>query len=200
MTDPLRYYDLERYLLEDVRDRLLTGQSIGAFDFFSIVIWKANRAKSRIANRLRDKDPKKRNALEPIVRDLTRSLHDAHDDRARLSILLADWGFMLPMATAILSILWPNEFTVYDVRVCGELGAFGNLDNLGTFDQKWTGYCRYRDAVRAKVPQVDSLRDKDRYLWAQSAIRQLEADIATGFVRTTDAQQIVGRERRERVS
>src|ERR1700682_5704866 len=96
--DPLRYYDLECYLLTEVRNRFESEGSIGAFDFFSIVIWKANRAKSLIAQRLRKRDPGHRSALEPIVEDLTRSLHDAVDGQARLRILLNEWGFMLPMA------------------------------------------------------------------------------------------------------
>jgi hypothetical protein len=81
--DPLRYYDLENYLLGDVRTRFQATGWISAFDFFSIIIWKANRAKSRIAKRLREKDPGNRTALEPIVHDLTRSLHDANDGEAR---------------------------------------------------------------------------------------------------------------------
>jgi len=84
------------------------------------------------------------------------------------------------------SILWPDEFTVYDVRVCGELPGFDNLDNLGSFDKKWARYCEYRNAVRAAVPQKESLRDKDRCLWAQSAIRQLNEDIEAGFTRRAD--------------
>jgi len=59
MVDGLRYYDLEAYLFEDVHKRFKTEGSIGAFDFFSIVIWKANRAKSRIAKRLLSKYPQK---------------------------------------------------------------------------------------------------------------------------------------------
>lgn len=79
MIDPNRYYDLESYLLGEVRSRFASEGSLGAFDFFSIVIWKANRAKSKIAELLRRKDRNKREALEPIVRDLTSSLHAAAD-------------------------------------------------------------------------------------------------------------------------
>ena len=118
--------------------------------------------------------------MEQIARNLTRSLHDADDGEKRLRIL-AEWGFMLPMATAILTILWPDEFTVYDVRVCDELDDFRNLDNLGTFEKKWARYREYRDAVRAAVSQDISLRNKDRYLWAQHGIRRLTDDIAAGF-------------------
>ena len=55
MLDYLRYYDLETYLFEDVRRRFHAERSLSAFDFFSIVIWKANRAKSKIAHRLLSK-------------------------------------------------------------------------------------------------------------------------------------------------
>ena len=75
--DFLRYYNLESYLFEDVRRRFHEKGAIGAFDFFSIVIWKANRAKSKIARRLVDRDSQKRAELDPIAQDLTRSLHDA---------------------------------------------------------------------------------------------------------------------------
>lgn len=49
-----RYYDLETFLFEDVTKRFDDDGSIGAFDLFSIVIWKANRAKSKTAKRLRN--------------------------------------------------------------------------------------------------------------------------------------------------
>ncbi len=103
-----------------------------------------------------------------------------------MNVLIDHWGFMLPMASAILSVLWPDEFTIYDVRVCGELNAFAELGNLTKFENLWVGYCKYRDAVRAAVPLPLSLRDKDRYLWGQSTIRQLNADIAAGFVHNGD--------------
>jgi hypothetical protein len=181
MLDPLRYYDLESYLLGEVQSRFHSDGSIGAFDFFSIVIWKANRAKSHIARRLIKVDPLRRRQLEPIVRDLTASIALARDDRARLQLLIADWGFGLPMATAILSILWPQTFTVYDVRVCEQLGAFGELAHLTNFDNIWSGYVRYRDQVSKAAPSLTTLRDKDRFLWATSAAKQLERDIASGF-------------------
>ena len=105
MVDPLRYYNLEEYLLIDVGRHFAADRSIGAFDFFSIVIWKANRAKTYIARRLRRMDRKKRGELEPIVRELTRSLAEATNDMERLRILVQEWRFGLPMASAILLVL-----------------------------------------------------------------------------------------------
>jgi hypothetical protein len=179
MVDPSRYYNLEGYLLGEVRARFHTQGFLSAFDFFSIVIWKANRAKSHIARRLMKVDPGRK--LDPIVRDLTSSLANADDERSRLQLLVVKWGFGLPMATAILAILWPNDFTVYDVRVCEQLKAFDELVNVTRFDRVWDGYVNYREAVRLATPNQQSLRDKDRYLWAKSAAAQLERDIARGF-------------------
>ena len=181
MVDPLRYYDLEGYLLGEVQGRFRSQGYISAFEFFSIVIWKANRAKSHIARRLIKVDPKGRTALEPIVRDLTSSLAKATDERSRLRFLVETWGFGLPMATAILAILWPDDFTVYDVRVCEQLGAFRELAHFTRFDRVWEGYLKYRAAVVAATPDQNTLRNKDRFLWAQSAAIQLEKDIACGF-------------------
>ena len=42
---PITYYCLESHLFEDVDRRFHTDHSIGALDSFSLVIWKANRAK-----------------------------------------------------------------------------------------------------------------------------------------------------------
>ena len=179
--EPLRYYDLEGYLFVDVHETFHMEGSIGAFDFFSIVIWKANRAKSKIARRLQKMDPGGRIELELIVRDLTRSLFDAASARDRLHILMQKWGFLLPMASALLTVLWPDEFTVYDVRACGELSAFHTLGDETREDRIWDGFVRYRAAVHAAVDGPLSLRDKDRALWARSAMMQLRDDIDRGF-------------------
>jgi hypothetical protein len=121
-ADYLNYYDLEQYLFEQVGPRFHTEHSIGAFDFFSIVIWKANRAKSKIAGRLwRKAQPEE--DLDAIARRLTASLYRARDACERFRLLLdeKEWGFYLPMASAVLTVLWPDEFTVYDMRVCDQL-------------------------------------------------------------------------------
>jgi hypothetical protein len=183
MDDFLRYYDLEAFIFEDVHSRFRKEGTLGAFDFFSIVIWKANRAKSLMAKRLLARYPEKGADLDAIVHNLTKSLFDAQTHRERLRILLEDWGFYLPMATAVLSVLWPDCFTVYDYRVCEQLGRFHGLANLSDFNKIWPGYEQYRDAVLDAPPQGLSLRDKDRYLWGKSSAQQLEEDIPAWFTK-----------------
>ncbi len=188
VIDPLRYYDLEGFLLTDVRSRFAKEGSLGAFDFFSIIVWKANRAKTHIARRLRHKDPLQRQDLNAIVRDLTSDLARQETEKNRLGLLCKVWGFGLPMASAILAILWPDDFTVYDVRVCEQLGQFRRLGNIQNYEGIWHGYVEYRDAVKGAVPSALSLRDKDRYLWAKSVVDQLNSDIKRGFENEPDAE------------
>lgn len=178
----LQWYDLERYLAETVGPKFRRDHSIDAFDFFSIIIWKANRAKSHISRRLlRMHDPK---TLPQIVDDLARALAEVTEDRDRMRTLFADYGFLLPTASAILTVLWPERFTDYDIRACDELGAFHELAAIGKFsDHLWTKYVEFREAVEQKVPGDLPLRDKDRVLCARSGMKQLHADIKRQFAK-----------------
>lgn len=182
----LEYYDLERYIFETVRERFHAEHSIGAFDFFSIVIWKANRAKSIIARKLLDKDPAGRQDLEAIVRELSSSLYDAPDERERMRVLMKEWNFALTMASAILTVCWPETFTVYDYRVCERLmaagaGDFRQLHNWTNFEKVWEGYAEFKSRLAELAPSGLSLRDQDRYLWGESTYLQLEEDIQRLF-------------------
>jgi hypothetical protein len=189
--EALTYYNIETYLFKHVGPRFRENGVLSAFDFFSIVIWKANRAKSKIAKRLLK--GRVGRPLDEIVAELSRSLHAAKGDEERLR-LLWDWGFRLPMASAILAVLWPNQFTVYDFRVCEQLKEFKSLGNCEKFDAIWTGYKAYREAVWGQVSEMPELRDKDRVLWARSAMNQLAEDIGRGFdkvaVTTEDTEEI----------
>lgn len=176
--DFLAYYDLESYLFNTVRSRFHEDGHLSAFDFFSIVIWKANRAKSRIAKRLLAKGY---SDLEAAVAALTEGLAKQSSRRDRLHYLWNDWGFLLPMASAILTVLYPDDFTIYDYRVCDQLKDFHNLANLSKFEDVWHGYERLISRVRAETPAALSLREKDRYLWGASASQQLAADVAENF-------------------
>ncbi len=176
--DPLQLYDLESYLFSTVQPRFHAQGWLSAFDFFCIVIWKANRAKSRVAARLLGRGY---TDLDGAVRALTSALAQQPDARARLRLLMLDWGFLLPMASAILTVLYPDEFTVYDVRVCDALSGYHDLANKSDFEALWTGYEGLRRAVEQAAPAGLSLRDKDRWLWGRSFGQQLQQDIARAF-------------------
>lgn len=51
------------------------------------------------------------------------------------------------MASAILTVLYPNDFTVYDIRVCDELKDFHGLKHTTNFENIWSGYQAYKQNV-----------------------------------------------------
>src|SRR5208337_4495232 len=155
----LRYYDLETYLFEDVHQRFHKEGKLDAFDLLSIIVWKANRSKSKLAHRLKEMA----GSLEQAATQFTRALFEAQSHEERLLLSMREpWGFRLPMASAILTVLWPKEFTVYDIRVCNELarapkGDFSGLGNISP-ERIWSRYCEYCEAVKSAVPEVPELR------------------------------------------
>jgi hypothetical protein len=162
--------------LTDVKDYFSKSGFLNSFDFFCIIIWKANRAKSKIANRLLTINPD----LDEGVKDLTNEIYKANDNKEKLKILIEDFGFRLPMASAILSLLYPDHFTIYDIRVCDTFPNYKGLDNL-IFEKLWVGYQNYIEDVKNYDTQNLSLRDKDRLLWGKSFYEQLNSDLKTKF-------------------
>ena len=178
--DYLEVYNLEIYLFETVHGRFHEQGHLSAFDFFCIVIWKANRAKSKVAKKLLKKGY---DNLDAAVYDLTSGVHSCSSPQDKLRYLW-DWGnweFYLPMASAILTVLYPEEFTIYDERVCSSLGAFSDLKNISKFEKLWPRYLDFRQAVEKAAPEGLTLRDKDRYLWGKSFSRQLVDDLVSKF-------------------
>ena len=103
VMDYLRFYYLENYLFEEVRLRFLKNRFLSADDFFCIVIWKANRSKSKIGIRLLGKGY---GSLEAAVKDLTLGIFHHDTSKEKLKYLMVDWGINLPMASAILTIFY----------------------------------------------------------------------------------------------
>ena len=174
----LEYYDLEGYLFDTVSPRFREQGYLKAFDFFCIIIWKANRAKSKVARHLKKRSG---TSLESAVKALTSDLAAASTDREKFEVVLGKWGLRLPMGTAILSVLYTDRFTVYDARVCDELDGFRSLAGRVKLESLWRGYEEFQTAVRDAAPTDLSLRDKDRWLWARSFAEQLRNDISRDF-------------------
>jgi hypothetical protein len=180
--DYLSQYHLESYIFDTVKKCFEKNGCVNAYDFFCIVIWKSNRSKSKICDLLL-KDDMFEN-LEDAVFELTSGINKAANPKERLRYVMKEWKFRLPMATAILTALYPDDFTVYDFRVCDELKDFHKLKNLISFESIWRDYQAYKQMVEEVALEGLKLRDKDRYLWTRSFSRQLEKDINQGFNRT----------------
>ena len=163
--DYLKYYDLEGYLFNDVNAAFNARGYLTPEEFFSIVIWKAERAKTRIKKRLLGKG----SDLAEVVKNVTEDIKAAPSDESRLRVLLETWGFLLPTATAILTVLYPERFTVYDVRAREQLAI---KDFAGRKNEIKQYFEEFLPKVVA-ITEAETLRDKDRYLWGKSSYESL---------------------------
>ena len=112
---------------------------------------------------------------------LTQGLACLPDPKERLRYLWGDWGLRLPMASAILTVLYPDDFTIYDTRVCDAIKGFHSTGSRSDFERLWAEYVDFRAAVEQAAPKALSLRDKDRYLWGKSFYDQLRRDVEREF-------------------
>ncbi|MFA6189915.1 MAG: hypothetical protein WC711_00145 [Candidatus Staskawiczbacteria bacterium] len=158
--DYKKYYFLDNYL-EEVRSNFERGY-LTPEEFFCIVIWKANRAKTKIKKRLLEGGD-----IKKAVKELTSDIYNADGLESKLQVL-KDRGFLLPMATAILTVLYPKDFTIYDVRVRNYFGLkeiYSAKNYFSDFLPKVKDFAKQHNL---------SLRDADRYLWGKSFYKDLE--------------------------
>lgn len=157
----LKLYDLEGYLFEEVRRRFEAEQTLRPYDFFAIVIWKSNRAKTRIKRGLADAGK----TVEALMQEVSQS----DQLQAKVEVLLQIRGIGLPMASAILTVCYPETFTVLDYRAWETLQQ-ASVDGLPeSYPQSPEAYLAYCRACQTLADRMGlSLRELDRALWAKS--------------------------------
>jgi hypothetical protein len=143
-------------------------------DLYIILDWKAARARTRHLARL----ARIAGNFEAAVAKIATDLREWNGPERQLGSLLTTWGFRLPTASAILTVLYPDTFTIYDIRLCDRLGAFRNLVNMKWSPRLWEEYQRFVAAVRSEAPEGLTLRDCDRWLWGEDKKRVLLHDLA----------------------
>lgn len=158
--DYLQFYNDEEYLLRQGEIFRLTGQ-FSAPDFYMVLVWKANRAKNKHIERLEKTAGSFKIAVERIIA----ALYAESEAKMQLHILMSEpWQFLMPTATAILTILYPEEFTVYDTLVRDYLD-FADLSYRAFSDRLWDDYENFKKSVISNTPSnLKNLRERDRYI------------------------------------
>ena len=173
MLDQTHFYSPENTLFPELAARFERTGQLTAEELYLILDWKAARARTRHLRRLT-----KGRTFSRAADDLARAVHGAPDDEDRLKLLLAEpWSFALPTATAILTVLYPDRFTVYNIRVCDALGDFHRLGSRRWSEQSWAEYGGFVAAVRSAAPGHLNLRDADRWLWGQDKRKALRREL-----------------------
>lgn len=146
-----------RYRDDREFDAMRAGQRIrqGDFTFVNlapIVDWKSTRARSRVReNKVKD--------VEDVLRVV---ITPDYGDRLKVAALTGLCGVAVPMASAIMTAIYPDDFTVIDYRALETLGVKNPSPTVGYY-LDYLNFCR----TESKVRDV-SLREFDKALWQQS--------------------------------
>jgi hypothetical protein len=177
LKETIKYYHLENYLFDEVTVKFKNQGFLDAFDFFCIISWKSNRPKPEIVRSLQEKF----NAdIKKAVEEFTTQLYKNKGSEL-LKLLQQVKGIGLAMASAILSVMDPYKYTIFDYRVCETLNNYKNIGSYSDIDQQWEKYLAYIEDVKKIECDECSLRDKDRMLWGKSFKKQLEKEIENNF-------------------
>jgi hypothetical protein len=151
-------------------------------DVLLILKWKLGRIKDANAATVNASNLKKINRAIEIAPDC---------EHAALKDLEAVPGIGLATATALLTVCYPNQFTIIDQRVLEALELYpSRMDrrpkNFSTYDWTTEDYLNeYLPKVRAVSEQWGrSLRETDRALWGISVSKRIEKIIASAGRRT----------------
>lgn len=158
------YANIEPNIFPEIRKTFSITGEIKPVDFWAILTWKANRAKNTHRHRFNEKGLNFTEAVKEICKDI----HESPSSKERLKILMKKWSFRLPTASAILSVLFPDEFTVYDIRVCNSINDHHKLSYRRFSDNLWHEYQSFIQAVINATPDFSSLQESDNYLWGKS--------------------------------
>ncbi|MEK7614362.1 MAG: hypothetical protein AAB428_01715 [Patescibacteria group bacterium] len=193
MDNFLKFYWLEQKYLKEVRASFQKNGYLTTEQFFAVVKWK-RAGNAELIKRIFLKDKlnqvNENNWLEKKVRNITNDVKRATENQARLEVLIKQPGIKLAMASAILTILYPNNFTVYDWRVRGQLKEHRNNKGKEYPDITYSSNViqRYFDEYIPQVTELGrkiaqnnklSLRNCDRLLWAKSWYEDLQKFIGT---------------------
>ena len=180
-------YHLEGYLFGTVSPRFVAKGTLSAYDFYSIVTWKSNRAKKRIRAGMA--------AAGKSPGALMQEVSAATTLEAKVETLLAVEGFGLPMASAILSVCYPDRFTLLNGRSWQGIVEMAP-DNLPArrpmTAAEYVQYCAACVDLAKRLGLL--LRDLDRALWARSWEDDLHA-LVDGQ-RSEDAEGMTNTERK----
>ena len=149
-----------RYVYDDDTGALEAGRSIAGGDYSranieTIFRWKTG---GRGISRLR------RNS-DAEIRDALRLAVTAQTERAAVSVLCGLSGVEIPVASAILTAVDPERYTIIDYRALESLGVQSSWHTVDS-------YLAYLNQCRELARQNGvSLRDFDRALWQWSKER-----------------------------
>jgi len=156
-VEALKYYFLECYLFDDVNKNFQKNGCLTSEEFFAIVIWKSNRAKTIVRKGI----GKSGKTVSAITSEVSR----AKTRKDKLEALRKIRGIGIPMASAILTVCYPDDFTLVDYRARTALKDYFGAEIMGNPTVNPSAYFEYLDKCKELANENNlSLRNFDRIL------------------------------------
>jgi hypothetical protein len=174
----LECYDPENRVFPHVAEKIAKGEELTERDVLLILKWKLYRTKDSYADTV---------AKDKLI-EINRAVAEAQNPDRRVEAVEAldkIPGIGLATATAILTVCYPDQFSIIDWRVLEtlELHPTGLAsEKRGEYDASQWKAKSYVDEFLPKVKERSevwgcTLRDADRALWGLSVNRNIEGVI-----------------------
>ena len=173
----LESYDPETRAFPEIRKKVSKGEGLTKRDVLLILKWKLQRIKNSNAKTVSD------NNLEKINKAIV-AASKPRSAVAALKALDTVPGIGLATATAILTVCYPDTFTIIDERVLESLELFPRwYEKKKKIKEKYsTGDWTAKGYVNEYLPRVSeykdrwkkTLRETDQALWGLSVNRRVE--------------------------
>lgn len=158
--DYRKYYFLEEYLFNEVTLKFRQHGYLEPEDFFAIIIWKSNRAKTKVLDGIIKSGETVKNITSKVYCSATR------EDKLRI-LTPAIKGIGIPIASAILAVCYPDDFTIVDYRARAALKSEGVTIN-GDPSVNPKAFFEYVDVCKKLANDKGfSLREFDQELWGK---------------------------------
>jgi hypothetical protein len=170
----IEFYDDEKLLFEKVGPGFRRGVDPSVMHLETLLAWKSDRPGDAHWMRLtKICGP----TMEGAVAALCADIRSAEHHEARLKVLIRKWRFALPTAVTILTVFYPEFFTMYDVRTRRQTNTEDWSQRRFT-PYLWKHYCEFKDKIVALAPPGVTLRDADRYVMGKDAYEFRETKLA----------------------
>jgi hypothetical protein len=177
----LDYYDPENRVFPKIAQKAEAGQPLNEQDVLVILKWKTNRLLASYS----------KTVTRGTMKEINKAIADASKptcEIAALNTLVNSniHGIKLAVATAILTVCYPDKFTIIDARVLELLDLFPSRLPKNKRTEYDTSHWTPPDYIYEFLPKVRecserwgcSLRNADRALWGLSISKQGEKIIA----------------------
>jgi hypothetical protein len=170
-------YDPKKWVFPKIRERLSNHQGLSKRDVLLILKWKLGRIKGSNAEAVSDAS----------LKEINEAIVDARKTDGAIDALKAldnIPGIGLATATAILTVCYPESFTIIDERVLASLDLYPSGCEKKKRKKKkystddWTAKTyvdEYLPRVRERKEQWSrTLRETDQALWGLSVNQRIE--------------------------